>query len=65
MNTTQKLAVGFGIASGALITALLMTGGRGKKTRNYLVRSVRTLRNRVRGEAVRVSVVDEPEVHYI
>ncbi|HEY8512046.1 MAG TPA: YtxH domain-containing protein [Cyclobacteriaceae bacterium] len=65
MNTTQKLAVGFGIASGALLTALLISGSRGRKTRSYLVRSARTLRNRVRGEVSRASVVDEPEVHYI
>jgi|GEM_PF-1105447 len=65
MNTAQKLAVGLGIASGALVTALLMSGGRGRKTRNYLVRSARTLRNRTKGETIRASVVDEPEVHYI
>jgi uncharacterized membrane protein affecting hemolysin expression len=65
MNTTQKLAVGFGIASGALLTALLMSGRRGRKTRNYLVRSARTLRGRVKGEVARASVVDEPEIHYI
>ncbi|MDV3308187.1 MAG: hypothetical protein LOY03_05135 [Cyclobacteriaceae bacterium] len=65
MNTAKKLAVGLGIASGALLTALLMSGGRGRKTRNYLVRSARTLRNRTKGETIRASVVDEPEVHYI
>ncbi|MFO7258693.1 MAG: hypothetical protein DIU61_013405 [Bacteroidota bacterium] len=65
MNTTQKLAVGFGIASGALLTALLMSGRRGSKAKSYLVRGARTLRNRVRGEVTRASVVDEPEVHYI
>lgn len=65
MNTTQKLAVGFGIASGALLTALLMSGGRGRRTRNYLVRGARTLRNRAKGETARAAVVDEPEVHYI
>lgn len=65
MNTTQKLAVGFGIASGALLTALLMSGSRGKKTRNYLVKSARTLRNKAKGQAARAAVVDEPEVHYI
>lgn len=65
MNAAQKLAVGLGIASGALLTALLMSGGRGRRTRSYFVRSARTFRNRVKGDAIRASVVDEPEVHYI
>lgn len=65
MNSTQKLAVGFGIASGALLTALLMSGGRARKTRNYLVRSVRRFRTSSRTVGRKAAAVDEPEVHYI
>lgn len=65
MNSTQKLAVGFGIASGALLTALLMSGGRARKTRNYLVRSVRHFRASSRTMGRKAEGVDEPEVHYI
>lgn len=65
MNMTQKLAVGFGIASGALLTALLMSGGRGEKTRNYLVRRARGLRNASRTKGRKVAAIDETEVHYI
>jgi len=65
MNSTQKLAVGFGIASGALLTALLMSGSRARRTRNYPVRSVRNFRTSFRTAGRKAEAVDEPEVHYI
>lgn len=63
METTQKLAVGLVIASGALLAALLMTGDRGQKTRNYIVRQARNLKTTLRTEER--AGVDEPEIHYI
>jgi hypothetical protein len=63
MRTTLKLALGLGIVSGALLTALLITGERGKKTRNYIVRQARNLKTSLRTDGR--DEVDEPEIHYI
>lgn len=65
MKSSQKLAVGVGIASGVLLTALLMSGSRGRKTRRYIASGVRNLRTASRAEGRKAAVADEPEVHYI
>ncbi len=38
MSTTRKVAIGIGIAGGAILAAWLFTGTRKKKTKDFLVR---------------------------
>ena len=35
MNTTKKIAIGIGVASGALLAAWLLTGSRREKTKEF------------------------------
>ena len=39
MSTTRKVAIGLGIAGGALLAAWLLTGSRKKKTKDFLART--------------------------
>ena len=44
MSSTRKVAIGLGIAGGALLAAWLLTGTRKKKTKDFLSRTVADLR---------------------
>lgn len=65
MNTTNKIVLGLGIASGAaLLATLLMTGERGQKAKSFLVKRARQLKETLNDyEQGRSS--DESEIHYI
>ena len=39
MSTTRKVAIGLGIAGGALLAAWLLSGTRKRKTKDFLVRT--------------------------
>ena len=62
MATIQKFALGLGLASGAVLTAWLLTGDRKEKTRTYLVKRTDTLKKSLQVEK---PVYDDSEVHYI
>ena len=38
MSTTRKVAIGLGIAGGALLAAWLLTGDRKKRTKDFVLR---------------------------
>ena len=63
MTTSKKIALGIGLASGVALTALLVTGIRAPKARDYMVRKAREVRNSLnrRNDFVH----DENEAHYI
>lgn len=48
MSTTKKIAIGLGIASGALLAAWLLTGDRKKKTREFLAKKAEDLKRALR-----------------
>jgi len=62
MNTTRKLALGLGVASGALLAAWLLTGERKQKTRHYIVRKAGGLKSALQSEK---SPFDDSGVYYI
>jgi len=62
MTATKKIVLGLGIASGALLAAWLITGDRGHKTKNYIARRARNLKETLKPE---VKVFDDSEVHYV
>lgn len=62
MNTTKRIIFGLGIASGALLTAWLMTGDRGQKTKNYIVRRARNLKETLKTDE---KIFDDSEIHYV
>ena len=63
MPSTRKIVLGFGIASGALLAAWLMTGDRGQKTKSYIVRRARSMKDTLKAEEMRA--FDDSEVHYV
>ena len=63
MGATKRFAIGLGLAGGAaLLTAWLMSGSRGQKTKDYLVKKAQDLRNNLKKET---NSNDENEVHYL
>ncbi len=62
MSTTSKLAIGLGIASGALLTAYLLTGSRKQKTRQFLSQKAESLKKSMKNPK---GSFDDSEVHYI
>jgi hypothetical protein len=62
MIPIRKLAIGLGLASGALLTAWLLTGERKQRTREYIVRTSETLKNNLRSKQ---RIFDDSEAHYI
>jgi hypothetical protein len=62
MIQLRKIAMGVGIASGALLTAWLLTGDRKAKTRKFIVRKASEM-NVTRKKTT--AEYDDSEVHYI
>ncbi|HMR57576.1 MAG TPA: hypothetical protein PLM56_14130 [Cyclobacteriaceae bacterium] len=44
MTTTKKLMIGLGVAGGALLAAWLLTGDRGKKTKEFVSKKAEDLK---------------------
>ncbi len=63
MSTTRKVAIGLGIAGGALLAAWLLTGSRKKKTKEFLARTAADLGKSFQKKPV--SPPDDTEAHYI
>ena len=62
MSTTRKVAIGLGIAGGALLAAWLFTGNRKKKTKDFVIRKASDIRRTL--QANRTSSGDT-HAHYI
>lgn len=63
MNSVKKVVLGLGIASGALLATYLLTGDRVQRTKNQIVRRVRTQRDTTDKEVKKT--FDDSEVHYV
>jgi len=53
MSTTSKIAIGIGIASGALLAAWLLTGSRKEKTKQFISNRTNGLRETVKRQKER------------
>lgn len=62
MSTTKKIAVGLGVASGALLAAWLLTGDRKKKTKEYIVKKAETIKRSIKKDK---GSFDDTDVHYV
>ena len=58
----RNVAIGLGIAGGALLAAWLLTGDRKKKTKEFVVRKTQDLKQAMKKE---VEAFDDSEVHYL
>jgi len=62
MGASKKIAIGLGLAGGAaLFAAWLLSGSRGQKTKDYLVKKAQDLKQSLKEKDSN----DDNEVHYI
>lgn len=64
MRTTQKVVLGLGLASGALLAAWLLTGSRKNKTKEFIVKKADQVKDALRKPKIGTNV-EESDVHYI
>ena len=62
MSTTSKIAIGLGVASGALLAAWLLTGDRKQKTKEFIVKKASTIKKSLKTES---GSFDDSDVHYV
>ncbi|SKC88781.1 hypothetical protein [Ohtaekwangia koreensis] len=62
MSTTRKIALGLGLASGALLAAWLLTGNRKRKTKEYISKKADGLKKTIKTEK---TPFDDSDAHYI
>lgn len=61
MSTTRTIAIGVGLASGALLAAWLLTGTRKEKTKMLITKGTERLKETLKTEK---RVFDDSEIHY-
>ncbi len=62
MSSTKKIAIGLGVASGALLAAWLLTGSRKERTKNFIVKKASDLKDRLKADK---GSFDDAEAHYV
>jgi len=62
MSTTRKIAIGLGVASGALLAAWLLTGDRKKKTKEFIAKKAGTIKKSFKTDS---GSFDDSDVHYV
>jgi hypothetical protein len=62
MSTTRNLAIGIGIAGGALLAAWLLTGDRKKKTKDFITKKAQDIKQTLKKGK---ESLDDADVHYI
>jgi hypothetical protein len=62
MNTTRKIAIGLGLAGGALLAAYLLTGDRKKKTKDFLAKQAQGIKETLKSK---VDAPEDRDVHYV
>lgn len=63
MTTTKKVMIGLGVAGGALLAAWLLTGDRGKKTKEFVSKKAENLKQAINKKEKRD--FDDSDVHYV
>ena len=63
MSNTKKIAIGLGIAGGALLAAWLLTGDRRKKTKDFIVKKANDLKQAIKKEDK--ETFDDSDIHYV
>ncbi len=62
MSTTRKVAIGLGIAGGALLAAWLLTGDRKEKTKEFIAKKAKDLKRTI---LKKEEVANDSDVHYV
>ncbi len=65
MSNTKKIAIGLGIAGGALLAAWLLTGDRRKKTKDFIVKRANDLKQTLNKDKEGKESFDDSDIHYV
>ncbi len=63
MTTTKKVMIGLGVAGGALLAAWLLTGERGKKSKEFVSKKAEDLKQAINKKTN--ADFDDSDVHYV
>ncbi len=63
MNTSKKVAIGLGVAGGALLAAWLLTGDRKKKTKDFVSKATNDIKKAFTTKEDRVQ--DDSDINYV
>jgi hypothetical protein len=61
MSTTRKIAIGLGVAGGALLAAWLLTGDRKQKTKEFVAKRANDIKNAL----AKKEDAEDQDVHYV
>ncbi len=64
MSTTRKIAIGLGVAGGALLAAWLLTGDRKQKTKDFVVKRANDIKKAF-AKNVKNEETEDQDVHYV
>lgn len=62
MSTNRKIAIGLGVASGAVLAAWLLTGDRKTKTKEFVAKKAERIKSTFKKN---IESFDDSEVHYV
>jgi len=62
MDTNKKIAIGLGVAGGALLAAWLLTGDRKEKTKEFVAKAAQKMKNTFSGAE---KAKDDSDIHYV
>ena len=63
MSTARKLAIGLGLAGGALLAAYLLTGDRKQKTKDFLTKTGKKIKDVMEPKVK--TATDDQDVNYV
>ncbi len=63
MNTTRKIAIGLGVAGGALLATWLLTGDRKKKTKEFVAKRANDIKKAF--DKKNITEDQDQDVHYV
>lgn len=65
MRTSKKIMIGLGVAGGALLAAWLLSGDRGKKTKEFVAKKAEDLKQSLKKEKKVKVESEDSDVHYV
>jgi hypothetical protein len=65
MSNTRTIAIGLGLATGALLITWLLTGSRKEKTKQFIVKRASGIRETISSEKAKKRVYEESNGYYI
>jgi hypothetical protein len=65
MSKTRTIAIGLGLATGALLATWLLTGSRKEKTKKIIARGATGLKETLSAEKAKKSIIEDSHSYYI